>query len=185
MTIQERLAKLREQMQEKGVDFYVVPTADFHQSEYVGEHFKARKFITGFSGSAGTAIITKTEARMWTDGRYFIQAAEQMDGTTVELMKMGEPGVPSIVEYLRNELPEGGVLGFDGRVVSMGEGQTYEEIVNEKNGKILYDYDLIDAVWEDRPALSEKPAFALDLKYTGETTASKLQRIRKISGTYA
>ena len=179
MTIQERLAKLREQMQEKGVDFYVVPTADFHQSEYVGEHFKARKFITGFSGSAGTAVITKTEARMWTDGRYFIQAAEQMAGTTVELMKMAEPGVPSIVEYLRNEMPEGGVLGFDGRVVSMGEGQVYEEIVNEKNGKIIYDYDLIDAVWEDRPELSKKPAFALDLKYTGETTASKLQRIRE------
>ena len=179
MIIQERLAKLREQMEKRGVDFYVVPTADFHQSEYVGEHFKARKFITGFSGSAGTAVITKTEARMWTDGRYFIQAAEQMKDTTVELMKMAEPGVPSIVEYLRNELPEGGTLGFDGRVVSMGEGKIYEEIVNEKNGKIVYDYDLIDAVWEDRPELSQKPAFALDLKYTGETTESKLKRIRE------
>ena len=93
MTVPERLSALRKCMEEKNIDVYVVPTADFHQSEYVGEHFKARKFITGFSGSAGTAVITKTEARLWTDGRYFIQAAAQLKGTTVELMKMGEPGV--------------------------------------------------------------------------------------------
>ena len=96
MTVPERLSALRKCMEEKNIDVYVVPTADFHQSEYVGEHFKARKFITGFSGSAGTAVITKTEARLWTDGRYFIQATAQLEGTTVELMKMGEPGVPEL-----------------------------------------------------------------------------------------
>ena len=110
MNIPERLAKLRALMEEKGIDAYVVPTADFHQSEYVGEHFKARKFITGFSGSAGTAVITKTEARLWTDGRYFIQAAAQLEGTTVELMKMGEPGVPTLEAYLEEALPEGGAI---------------------------------------------------------------------------
>ena len=88
-TIPERLEKLREKMQEKGIDIYIIPTADFHQSEYVGEHFKAREYITGFTGSAGTAVVSKTEARLWTDGRYFIQAAKQLEGTTVELMKMG------------------------------------------------------------------------------------------------
>ena len=177
--IPERLTRLREQMEEKGIDVYVVPTADFHQSEYVGEHFKARKFITGFSGSAGTAVITKTEARLWTDGRYFIQAAKQLEGTTVELMKMGEPGVPTLNAYLEEAVPEGGVLGFDGRVVAMGEGQEYEAITAAKGAKIIYDYDLIDAIWEDRPVLSEEPVFALELKYAGETTASKLERIRE------
>lgn len=179
MSIPERLTKLREQMEAKGIDVYVVPTADFHQSEYVGEHFKARKFITGFSGSAGTAVITKTEARLWTDGRYFIQAAKQLEGTTVELMKMGEPGVPALEAYLEEAVPAGGVLGFDGRVVAMGEGQEYEAITAAKGAKIIYDYDLIDAIWEDRPVLSEEPVFALELKYTGETVASKLGRIRE------
>lgn len=179
MNVPERIAKLRSLMEEKGIDIYVVPTADFHQSEYVGEHFKARKFITGFSGSAGTAVITKTEAHLWTDGRYFIQAAKQLAGSTVNLMKMGEPGVPTILEYLSDKLPENGTLGFDGRVVSMGEGQDYEAVASAKHGKIIYDYDLIDEIWTDRPELSTEPVFALDLKYTGESVASKLGRIRE------
>ena len=178
MKISERIAELRVLMKEKNIDAYVVPTADFHQSEYVGEHFKARKFITGFSGSAGTAVITADEARLWTDGRYFIQAAKQIEGTGVELMKMGEPGFPTLNEYLESTLPENGVLGFDGRVVATGEGEGYEAIVNAKNGSIVYEYDLIDKVWTDRPALSEKPVFELGVEYTGETVASKLSRIR-------
>lgn len=179
MNIAKRIEELRSLMKEKNMDAYIVPTADFHQSEYVGEHFKARKFITGFSGSAGTAVITTTEAKLWTDGRYFIQAAKQIEGTGVELMKMGEPGVPSIEEYLEAKLPEKTVLGFDGRVVAMGEGQGYEAIVSAKNGSILYDYDLIDSIWKDRPVLSEEPAFELGVEYAGETVASKLNRIRQ------
>lgn len=179
MEIKERIVKLREQMKEKGIDIYIVPTADFHQTEYVGEYFKARKFITGFSGSAGTAVITKTEARLWVDGRYFIQAAKQIEGTTVEMMKMNQPGVPTIDEYLEETLGEGETLGFDGRVVSMGDGLRYKAIVERKNGKIIYDYDLIDAIWEDRPPLSREPAFILEQKYAGETMASKLARIRE------
>ena len=179
MSIQERLLKLREQMKGKGIDIYIVPTADFHQTEYVGEYFKARKYMTNFSGSAGTAVITADEAKLWVDGRYFIQAAEQIAGTTVEMMKMAEPGVPTIEEYLKTTLKEGGVLGFDGRVVAMGDGLGYEKIVSDKNGKIIYDYDLIAAVWEDRPALSEEPAWILEQKYAGETTESKLTRIRE------
>ncbi len=179
MSIQERLLKLRGQMKGKGIDIYIVPTADFHQTEYVGEYFKARKYMTNFSGSAGTAVITADEAKLWVDGRYFIQAAEQIAGTTVEMMKMAEPGVPTIEEYLKTTLKEGGVLGFDGRVVAMGAGLGYEKIVSDKNGRIVYDYDLIDAVWEDRPALSEEPAWILEQKYAGETTESKLTRIRE------
>ena len=179
MSIAEKIARLREKMAEKGMDVYVIPTADFHQSEYVGGHFKARAYMTGFTGSAGTAVITASEARLWTDGRYFIQAGKQLAGSPVELMKMGEPGVPTLNEYLQTAVPEGGVLGFDGRVIAMGPGLEYEKITAEKNAKIVYDYDLVDEVWEDRPALSEEPVFALELKYAGETTESKLARIRE------
>lgn len=179
MRVEERIAKLREQMKERGMDVYIVPTADFHQSEYVGEHFKARKFMTGFSGSAGTAVFTMTEARLWVDGRYFIQAAAQIEGTSIEMMKMGEPGVPTIDEYLTEAIPENGTLGFDGRVVAMGSGRRYEDIVEKKHGKIEYAYDLVGEIWEDRPELSKEPVFVLEKKYTGESTASKLKRIRE------
>lgn len=179
MKVEERIAKLREQMKKRGMDVYIVPTADFHQSEYVGEHFKARKFMTGFSGSAGTAVFTMTEARLWVDGRYFIQAAAQIEGTSIEMMKMGKPGVPTIDEYLKEAIPENGTLGFDGRVVAMGSGRLYEEVVEKKHGKIEYAYDLVGEIWEDRPELSKEPVFALEEKYTGESTASKLKRIRE------
>lgn len=179
MNVPERIAALRALMKERGYDIYLVPTDDNHQSEYVGEHFKARAFITGFTGSAGTAVITSTEAGLWTDGRYFIQAANQLEGSGVTLFKMGEPDVPTVEEYIGKVIPEGGKLGFDGRVVAMGSGQELEKAVAEKNGSIDYSEDLIDHIWEDRPPLSEKPAFALGEEYTGESTADKLSRIRE------
>ena len=179
MTVKERIEQLRELMRKNGIDAYVVPTSDFHQSEYVGEHFKARKFITGFTGSAGTAVITLDEARLWTDGRYFTQAAKQLEGSGVELMRMAEPGVPTINEYLKSTLVEGNCLGFDGRVVAMGEGQGYEEITKSNKATIKYEVDLIDEIWEDRPELSKKPAFKLGEEYAGESAASKIERIRE------
>ncbi len=180
MNVNERIAALRGVMEEKGIDIYIVPTADFHQSEYVGGYFKSRKYITGFSGSAGTAMITKDEARLWTDGRYFIQAAKQLEGTIVELMKMGEPEVPSLEDYVKQALPEGGTIGFDGRVVAMEEGCRYRKMAEEKKGKLLYGEDLIDQIWEERPKLSEEPVFSLDIRFTGETVKNKLERIRKV-----
>ena len=179
MTVPERLSALRKIMKEKGITMLIVPTADFHQSEYVGEHFKERMFITGFTGSAGTALIGLEEARLWTDGRYFIQAAKQLEGTTVQLMKMFEPGVPSLEAFLEEHLKEGDTLAFDGRAVSVGEGQEYARIAEKKKAKILYDEDFVDPVWKDRPALSEEPAFDLDEKYAGESVSSKMARIRK------
>lgn len=180
MKVSERIAKLRALMAEKGMNAYVVPTADFHQSEYVGEHFKARKFITGFSGSYGTAVICKDDAGLWTDGRYFFQATNELEGSGVRLMKMFVGDTPSVTEYLADVVPAGGTVGFDGRVLSMGEGQEYEDALSSKNIRIDYSEDLIDAIWEDRPALSDKPAFFLEEKYSGETTASKLERVRKV-----
>ena len=123
--IQERLAALREEMKKRNIAIYVVPTADFHESEYVGTHFKARTFITGFTGSAGTAVITLTEAGLWTDGRYFVQAAKQLEGTTVTLYRMGEDGVPTVNEYIKNALKEGGCIGFDGRVSILSLGRAH------------------------------------------------------------
>lgn len=179
MKVSERIEKLRELMKSKKVDVYVVPTADYHQSEYVGEHFKARAFITGFTGSAGTAVITLDEAGLWTDGRYFLQAEKQLEGSNVKLMKMGQPGVPTIAEYLKEAVGKGKTLGVDGRVITMSEGMEYDDIVKEAGGKLVYDLDLIDEVWSDRPPMSKEPAFALDIKYTGESTSDKLKRIRQ------
>lgn len=179
MSIQERIEALRSLMEKRKIDIYIVPTADYHQSEYVGEHFKAREFITGFTGSAGTAVITLTEAGLWTDARYFIQAAGQLEGTSVTLWKMGEPEVPTIEEYVKETLPEGGSIGFDGRTVPVSEGQKYEEIAEEKGGRILYAEDLIDAIWETRPEISKKPVFPLGLQYTGKPVSEKLADIRK------
>ena len=179
VTVPERLAALREKMAQNNIDYYVVPTADFHQTEYVGEHFKARAYITGFTGSAGTALISMHDARLWTDGRYFIQAGKQLEGTTVQLMKMGEPDVPTLPDYLREAVKDGETIGFDGRVVSVSEGQEYQQIAEMHHGQVNYSVDLIDEIWEDRPPLSEKPAFCLDLKYTGKSAAEKIKDVRK------
>lgn len=176
--VRERLQKLRAEMAKRNIDIYVVPTADFHESEYVGEHFKARKFITGFTGSAGTAVITMTEAGLWTDGRYFVQAAKQLEGSTIELRKMGEEGVPTVDEYIENTIKEGQCLGFDGRVVNGAWGKKLSEIVAKKNGSMSVDEDLIDLIWEDRPALSKAPVMIFDNKYTGKDIKEKFADVR-------
>jgi Xaa-Pro aminopeptidase len=177
--IPERLKALREEMKQRGIDIYVVPTADFHESEYVGEHFKARKFITGFTGSAGTAVITMTEAGLWTDGRYFVQAAKQLEGSTVTLYRMAEEGVPTVDEFISEKLPQGGCLGFDGRVVNGTWGKRLAAIAGEKAATLFVTEDLIDLIWKDRPALSKKPVFLLEEKYAGKSTADKIADVRE------
>lgn len=178
MKVTERISALQALMCEQGINAYIVPTADYHQSEYVGEHFKARAFLTGFTGSAGTAVVMRDKAYLWTDGRYFLQAAAQLEGTGITLMKSGEEGVPEINDFLRNELCEGGVIGFDGRTAGTEEGKEFEKIAGEKSGSISYENDLVGAIWEDQPEISRKPAFSLPLSYAGESTATKLERIR-------
>jgi len=177
--IQERLKALREEMKKRDIDIYVVPTSDFHESEYVGEHFKARRFITGFTGSAGTAVITLTEAGLWTDGRYFVQAENQLQGSTVTLYRMGEEGVPKVDEFIEEKLPEGGCLGFDGRVINGAWGGKLEKIASAKQASLHVNEDLIDLIWSDRPALSKEPLFILEEKYTGKSTKEKLADLRK------
>lgn len=178
MTILEKIQALRALMEQHHMDAYLIPTDDSHQSEYVGAHFKTREFITGFTGSAGTAVITKTEACLWTDGRYFLQAESQLAESTITLFKTGEPGVLTLEEYLAHKLPENGILGFDGRVVSADKGRNLQRLLSGKSVSIDCSSDLIDQIWTERPPLSSESAFALEEKYTGETTAAKLSRIR-------
>lgn len=179
MTVKERLSALRSLMKEKNVDAYLVPTDDFHGSEYVGDYFKCRKYITGFTGSAGTAVITQDMAGLWTDGRYFIQAAQQLEGTTVTLFKMGEPDVPTVHEFLKDKLADGMCLGFDGRTVNATEADELKNLLSEKNIRFSVDDDLIGEIWTDRPALSCKPVIELDVKWAGESRADKCRRIRE------
>ncbi|MCD7957842.1 MAG: aminopeptidase P family protein [Lachnospiraceae bacterium] len=176
--IDERIEALRVRMAESGVDAYLVPTDDFHGSEYVGEYFKCRQFITGFTGSAGTAVITRDVAGLWTDGRYFIQAAEQLLGSQVQLFKMGEPGVPTVHEYLQQSLGEGACLGFDGRTVSDGEAGELARLMEEKHGSIRGELDLVGDIWTDRPALPAEQVFELDERWTGESRAARIARVR-------
>lgn len=179
MTVTERLSALRDLMKEKGVDAYLVPTDDFHASEYVGDYFKCRKYITGFTGSAGRAVITMDMAGLWTDGRYFIQAAQQLEGTAVELFKMGEPEVPTIHEFLKEKLSEGMCLGFDGRTVSAAEADEMKDLLSDKKIRFSVEEDLIGEIWTDRPALSCEPVMELEVKWAGESRAEKCARIRR------
>lgn len=181
MEIIDRIEKLRKVMQEKKIDCYIIPTDDYHQSEYVGEYFKFREYMTGFTGSAGTAVFTKEKAGLWTDGRYFIQAEKELRGSGIMLFKSGEPEVPTIEEFLEEELKEGegDVLGFDGRTVSCAQGNTYCKIAEKKQASISYLLDLASEVWEERPDLPVDPVFLLPEQYAGEKIGSKLERVRK------
>ena len=174
----KHLEQLREKMRERGIDVYVVPTSDYHESEYVSEHFACRRYITGFTGSAGTAVVTMEEAGLWTDGRYFVQAAKQLEGSGVTLRKMGVEGVPTILEYLRQAMPEGGTLGFDGRVINELLGEEMEAAVAARHAKIAYGEDLVGMIWADRPALSREPVWILDEKYCGKSAAEKIADLR-------
>ena len=178
--IQGRLDALRELMKERGMDAYMIPTADFHESEYVGEHFKCRKYMTGFTGSAGTALVTMDEACLWVDGRYYVQAAAQLKDTTVTMMRMGQEGVPSLGEYLDEKMPEGGCLGFDGRVVNAAEGLDLEELLEERGAHISYGEDLTGMIWKDRPELSAEPAWVLDERYAGKSASDKIADVREV-----
>lgn len=174
----ERIEKLRQLMREQGLDAYIIPSADYHQSEYVSAHFKAREYMTGFNGSAGTAVIAMDDAGLWTDGRYFTQAKNQLEGSGVKLMKIRVEGTPSITDWIMSQVPEGGAVGFDGRTVSVQDGRDYEKTFGKKGISIKPGVDLVNEIWQDRPALPAKPCFYLEEKWSGESTASKLARVR-------
>ena len=173
-----KIGQLRDRMKELGIDAYLVPTADFHESEYVGEFFKCRHFLTGFNGTAGTAVITMDKAGLWTDGRYFVQAEEQLSGSEIKLYHMGEPEFPTLDEFLEEELPVDGCLGFDGRVVNSELGYGLQNLLQEKNVTINCSKDLVGEIWTSRPAMSCEPIWSLDVKYAGKSTVEKLSDLR-------
>lgn len=176
---QERIKMLQQEMKAAGMDMYLVPTADFHQSEYVGTYFKVRAWLSGFSGSAGTLLVTADGSYLWTDGRYFIQAAKQLEGTGVALMKMGEEGVPTVEEFLEEHLPENGCLGCDGRTIHVAEGKEFEALLAKKNGTLKCGEDLGGKIWTDRPQMSKEPVYLLDVKYAGQRREEKIAAVRE------
>ncbi len=177
--ISERLDMLRAEMEKAGIDCYIIPTSDFHNSEYVSEYFMVREFFSGFTGSAGTLVVFPKEAALFTDGRYFIQAEKELAGSPIKLMKQGNPGVPGIPAYVEENLSKGGVIGFDGRVVSGADGLHYEQIAKKKGGAVCCDTDLADAVWKERPAMPATAPFILKECYSGERAEKKLVRVRE------
>lgn len=178
--IKQRIENIRDLMKEKNIYAYIVPSSDYHQSEYVGDYFKSREFMSGFTGSAGTLIISMDEAGLWTDGRYFIQAENELKDSGIKLFKMGEEGVPTIEEYLLEKLPKNSTLGFDGRVMSVKEGQSLANKLAFKGINIEYKYDLVNDIWEDRCSLPTEKAFLLGTEYSGESFSDKLYRIRAV-----
>jgi Xaa-Pro aminopeptidase len=178
--MRQELTDLRKAMRNRGIDACIIPTTDFHGSEYVNDYFKFRRYVSGFTGSAGTLLVTEGGAYLWTDGRYFIQAAKELAGSGVTLMKMNEPGVPTIEEFLKENMAEGQTLAFDGRVVNDALGAGYEKIMADKGGRIVYDTDLAGEVWKERPALKGAAIYALPLSVTGKTFEEKLGEIRQI-----
>lgn len=183
--VQKRIKNLQDMMRERGIDYYVIPSNDFHSSEYVHAYFKCREYMSGFTGSAGTLVVSQTCAGLWTDGRYFLQAQAQLSGSGITLYKSGEKGVPTVAEYLSDGLKNGGTVGFDGRVITKSFVDRLFSKLEEKGLEdpekvtLHYEEDLVGQVWTDRPALNAQPAQELDLCYAGESRADKLARIRE------
>ncbi len=168
----ERLISL---MREREIFACVVPTDDFHGSEYVSAHFKLREYLSGFTGSAGTLAVTAEDAALWTDGRYFLQAEHELLGSGIELMRMGEAGVPTIESWLAEKMPQKSRLAFDGRILSQG----FVKRLCKRLGEVepVADFDA-GAVWENRPSLPENPVFELKIEACGKTRAEKFSEIR-------
>ncbi len=177
--IKKRISQLRALMRERNIDAYLVPTSDYHESEYVGEHFASRKYITGFTGSAGTALITRDWAGLWTDGRYYLQASSELKGSGIVLMKSGLPGVPTVEEFIEQDLPRYGTLGFDGRVISAKMGESLAKRLEPKQISFACTESLIGEIWEDRPKISAEPIWVLDDQYAGKSAIDKIADLRR------
>ncbi len=184
MDISKRIEALRVCMRKENIDMYYIPSNDFHSSEYVGDFFKCREFISGFDGSAGTVIVTLEEAGLWTDGRYFLQAEEQLKGSGITLYKSRMEGVPKIKDYIGTNIPEGGILGCDGRVVPASWAEDMEECLAAKGAKLDSSLDLVGNIWQDRPVTASKPAWLLDVCYAGKTREEKITRLREYMDEY-
>ena len=178
--IPERIAALREAMKQHKIDAYIIPTSDPHMSEYPADCWKYREWISGFTGSAGTVIITADKAGLWTDSRYFLQASTQLEGTGIELFKMMLPETPTIPEFLTHELKEGQTVGLNGEIYSLADARSLEKALAEKEIKLNTNASLIDPIWKERPAIPEAPMFEMPIELSGKSTEDKLIDINKM-----
>lgn len=178
MNVRERIAKLKDLMKSRKIDAFIVPSYDAHQSEYVADHWKCREWITGFTGSAGTAVITLDECGLWTDGRYFIQAENELKGSGVKLFKMREPGVPTFYEWIADVLPKNSNVGIDAKIFPLEVVNTMKDKFKAKNINIK-DGDLIDQIWNDRPLMPMSVAYDHDVKYCGKSRIEKISELRE------
>ena len=177
--INMRIELLRGEMMKNDIDYYIILSSDYHDSEYVDGYFKEREYMSGFNGSAGTLVVSLSEAKLWTDGRYFLQAADQLKDTGIDLMKAGEPGVPEIDEYLADAMKFGQTLGYDGRTMTKSFGDLLREALKDKGAHFKTDCDLVDNFWEDRPAFPAAPIWVLDERYSGRSVSDKLASLRE------
>lgn len=175
----EKVELLKKYMKKNNMDAYIIPSTDAHMSEYVAEYYRSRAWISGFTGSAGTCVITMDKNGLWTDGRYYIQAEKQLKGSSIDLFKMGQQDVPSFVDWIRDSLDEGSTVGFDGRLFSVSSVRDMMDKFSKKKIKINYEHDLIDLIWTDRPSLPKNKIFIHDVKYAGKSRVEKINDVRK------
>lgn len=175
--ISERIASLREAMKEKNIDAYIIPSSDPHLSEYPADRWKSREWISGFDGSAGTVVVTAGKAGLWTDSRYFLQAAAQLEGSGIDLYKMALPETPTIENFLLHELQSGQTVGMDGQTYSVADTAKLEKALGRKEIKLETSYDLIDEIWKDRPAIPGNQLFEMPVELSGKSIQEKLDEI--------
>ncbi len=178
MSINNRIADLRQQMNQHGLAAYIIPSSDPHQSEYVADHWKSREWISGFTGSTGLVIITPDHAGLWTDSRYFIQAEQELADSEMVLHKLKVPHTPEYLDWLADTLPAGSKVGLDGWLFSVLQIRALHRVLHQKDIEVTSDLDLIDLVWSDRPALPQAQAFELPLSVTGQSRAAKIEQIK-------
>lgn len=177
--MKQTIVDLRKVMQREGIDAWISPSSDAHQSEYPTEYDKCRRFLSGFTGSAGTLLVMKEEAYLWTDGRYFLQAESELKDSGITLMKMGESGVPNLDELLEEKMKKDEVLGFNGSLLSFSEGKVIAGKVVKKGVKLAIGKEITDEVWTDRPQRPHTKVFILDEKYAGKSAAKKISEVRE------
>jgi Xaa-Pro aminopeptidase len=179
MNVKEKIERLRATMKENQLSAYIIPSFDSHQSEYVAEYFKAREWISGFTGSAGTVVITLNKAILWADGRYYIQAEKQLSDTGIKLFRIGQPKVPTYIEFLKKELNQEDIVGFDGSVMPISMYKTMLETFKSKNIEMNPNKDLITSIWSDRPNMPNTKVFLHDIKFAGKSAMEKLTIVRE------
>ena len=176
-SISERIHALRMWFK-PNIQAFIIPSTDPHLSEYVAPHWKSREWISGFTGSAGTVVITEKKAGLWTDSRYFLQAAEQLQGSGIDLYKEMLPETPSITKFLSDELQPGESVGIDGKMFSAEQVESMQAELSANNIQIVFCPDPMDELWENRPPMPESPAFVYDIKYAGKSCSEKIAAIR-------